>query len=232
MKKFLSMFLCLALVFSIALTTSVSANAQPVITVANVFAKQGETVKVNISIANNPGIMGMTFCVTYDADALVYEGYEEGYLTNYSVLNHTDKGEISFVNIEDADVANDGVIVTILFTAKETTELGDYEIGIVNKDPEKYGNSLHDCFSNSKEQFIVPAVNNGCVTVANIMPGDVNGDGDINPRDYALLIKYINGWDVTINEIGADVNGDGSVNPRDYALLIKYINGWDVKLGK
>lgn len=232
MKKFLSVFLCLALVFSVVITASVSADTQPVITVSNVTAQQGETVKVDISIDNNPGIMGMTFCVTYDVNALEYAGYEEGYLTNYSVLNHADKGEISIVNIEDNDVANDGVIVTVVFTIKETAEFADYEIGIVNKNPEKYGDSLHDCFSNSKEQFIVPIVNNGCINVIKIISGDANGDGEVTSSDFSLLIQYLNGWNVTIDLMNSDANYDGAVNARDCALLIQYLNGWDVKLGK
>ena len=61
-------------------------------------------------------------------------------------------------------------------------------------------------------------------------PGDVNGDGDVNNRDLALLQQYINGWEVTIDVTVADVNDDGDVNNRDLALLQQYINGWDVIL--
>ncbi len=61
-------------------------------------------------------------------------------------------------------------------------------------------------------------------------PGDVNEDDKINNRDYALLMQYINKWDVTIVEDAADVNRDGKINNRDYALLMQYINKWDVEL--
>lgn len=68
----------------------------------------------------------------------------------------------------------------------------------------------------------------------NIKPGstsgDINGDGDINNRDYALLMQYLNKWDVTINEDAADVTGDGNINNRDYALLMQYLNKWNVVL--
>ncbi len=63
-----------------------------------------------------------------------------------------------------------------------------------------------------------------------IVPGDANGDGKINGKDYALLLQSINGWDVTINSDAADVNGDGKLNGKDYALLLQSINGWDVEL--
>lgn len=62
------------------------------------------------------------------------------------------------------------------------------------------------------------------------MTGDVNGDGDVNNRDIALLQQYLAGWDVTITPATADVNGDGDVNNRDLALLQQYLAGWDVEL--
>lgn len=231
MKKFISLFLCMMLIFAIVPISVVNAITTPVLTVANITAKQGDTVKVEISIDNNPGIMGMAFCITYDAKALAYVDYEEGYLSDYNILNHANSGEISFVNIESTDLSNNDVLLTLVFKVNDNAQVGEYEIGIVNKNPEKYGDSLADCFSNSKEEVIVPTVNKGCVKVCDYIIGDVNGDGKVNTRDNAVLIQYLNGWDITIDEKVADVNGDGKVNTRDNALLIQYLNGWDVKLG-
>ena len=64
-----------------------------------------------------------------------------------------------------------------------------------------------------------------------IVYGDTNGDGGINNRDLVLLLRYVNGWDVTLDLAAADVNGDGRINNRDVVLLQRYINGWDVQLG-
>ena len=60
--------------------------------------------------------------------------------------------------------------------------------------------------------------------------GDTNGDGKVNGRDYAVILQYINRWEVTVDLQAADVNGDGNVNGRDYVLLLQYINHWDVEL--
>ena len=51
------------------------------------------------------------------------------------------------------------------------------------------------------------------------IPGDVNGDGEVNALDVNLLRCYIvGGYDVTINTLAADVNADGEmvelVNPE------------------
>ena len=62
--------------------------------------------------------------------------------------------------------------------------------------------------------------------------GDLNGDGNINNRDLALMQQFLNGWDVTPDEAAADVNGDGNINNRDLAMLQQFLNGWDVTLGK
>ena len=62
--------------------------------------------------------------------------------------------------------------------------------------------------------------------------GDVNDDNDINNRDYAVLMQYVNEWSVSLNLSASDVNVDGAVNNRDLALLMQYINEWDVKLGE
>ncbi len=57
-----------------------------------------------------------------------------------------------------------------------------------------------------------------------VAPGDLNGDGNLNNRDLALMQKYLNDWDVTIQEAGADVNGDGRINNRDLAALQRLLN--------
>ena len=59
--------------------------------------------------------------------------------------------------------------------------------------------------------------------------GDVNGDGEANSTDYALVKRYILG---TVTDFGykngekaADVNADGEINSTDYAFIKKYILG-------
>ncbi len=65
----------------------------------------------------------------------------------------------------------------------------------------------------------------------NYIPGDINSDNEINNKDYALLMQYLNGWDVEIVEDASDVNSDGNIDNKDYALLMQYLNGWDVTIG-
>ena len=64
-----------------------------------------------------------------------------------------------------------------------------------------------------------------------ILGGDVSGDGKVDTLDGLLLMRYLNGWDITIPDPQAmDVNADGKVNSLDGLLLMRYLNGWDVTL--
>lgn len=62
--------------------------------------------------------------------------------------------------------------------------------------------------------------------------GDVNQDGKINNKDYVVLMRYINGWDVYVFEAACDINRDNKTDNRDCAFLMQYINGWKVCIHK
>jgi hypothetical protein len=64
-----------------------------------------------------------------------------------------------------------------------------------------------------------------------ILYGDVNGDGLIEPIDATLILQYCANWSVTINLAAADVNGDGFVEPIDATLILQYCANWNVTLG-
>lgn len=63
-----------------------------------------------------------------------------------------------------------------------------------------------------------------------VIPGDVNGDGNVNNKDLGVLRRYLNDWDVEIDMDAADVNDDGAVNNKDLGILRRYLNDWDVVL--
>lgn len=72
--------------------------------------------------------------------------------------------------------------------------------------------------------FCVNASQNKTSEILNIC--DINGDGNTNNRDLAVLMQYINAWNVQIDSTTADFNNDGNVNNKDYCLLMRYLNGW------
>lgn len=67
---------------------------------------------------------------------------------------------------------------------------------------------------------------------AQTVPGDLNGDNNVNLKDAVLLRRYIaGGWNVSLTETTADINKDGTVNLKDVVLLRRFIaGGWNVTL--
>lgn len=162
-KRIISALLCLVLIFAFGFT--VTAENTTSITLSNVRAMPGETATIDIKIANNPGIMAMSFCITYDSDAFEYAGYSRGYLSRYTIKDHPDKGHIAFVNDEAGNKSNDGVMLSVKFTVKESAKPGRHTITIANQNREKHGNKLHNSFSNSDLKYIIPTVTAGSITV-------------------------------------------------------------------
>lgn len=58
---------------------------------------------------------------------------------------------------------------------------------------------------------------------AEIMRGDVDGNGVVDLKDSLRLRQYIANWDVDINADNADVNADGNINLKD-SLLLRRVN--------
>lgn len=68
--------------------------------------------------------------------------------------------------------------------------------------------------------------------IGGVVPGDLTGDDKINSLDGLLLMRYLNGWEISIADLNAmDVNGDGKVNSLDGLILMRYLNGWNITLG-
>ena len=103
---------------------------------------------------------------------------------------------------------------------------GTYDIKVTKADHDEFVGMVK--VTNDNVMYNVTLKYNGS---NGVNYGDVNGDGKINGRDFALLLQYINGWEVTIDKAAADANGDGKITCKDYAIILQYINGWPVTLG-
>lgn len=126
--------LCVCLL-AIFLCTPMPAAAQGkaedgTITIDTQTAAVGDSVIVPIRIENNPGIMAITVSVTYDRDALSYEKYIRGYLSDYTVADHQDKSLIRLVNCEQRNRNDNGIMVSFQFKVKENASAGLHPISI------------------------------------------------------------------------------------------------------
>lgn len=55
--------------------------------------------------------------------------------------------------------------------------------------------------------------------------GDVNGDGEVDIKDSALIKRHLAGWEVDMNMAAADLDGDGNITIKDSALIKRKLVG-------
>ena len=61
-------------------------------------------------------------------------------------------------------------------------------------------------------------------TIADLIPGDVNGDGKLNAKDVTALMKYLIGSAPKgFIEAAADYDGNGKLNAKDVTALMKFL---------
>ena len=211
-------------------TTPQTETTQPINEDAPAFeingatAKAEETVTLDLSIKNNPGITSFKVYVDYPEDALTLTDVEfkdlfSGRASGKNSL--TSPYNVLWFSADSADENCNGIIATLTFTVKENTAAGDYPITLTC--------SADDIFNSQFEDVSFAAISS-TVKVIEYIPGDANGDNEINMKDVVLLRQYLNEWDVEIDERALDVNRDGKINMKDIVLLQQYINDWDVVL--
>lgn len=98
-------------------------------TVDSVAGKPGDTVDVNVSIINNPGILGAVLTLNYD-EGLILKNATAG--TAFSTLSMTKPGRYSSpcnftwdgIEISSSDI-RDGIVLTLSFEIPSTAVSGD-----------------------------------------------------------------------------------------------------------
>lgn len=250
MKKIVSLVLTVIMLFSVLPISTFAADLNAVkITVDSADATAGDTVNVNVRLANNPGIVSANINVAFD-EGLTLVGASNGEVFPASMsfippkqLSTVGKitGNCNFAwqgaDIADTDI-KDGIILTLRFEVNAEAEIGDvYNIIISARNSDIVDKNL---------QIINIYPSSAKITVIDYTPGDVNDDGNISMLDTVLISRYIvdscmydpNGYAIHINEKAADVNDDGSISMLDTVLLSRYIvdgcktdpNGYNIEL--
>lgn len=165
--KFKKLFaVILTFIMLLALCPTVSAESNPRIIVSSASAKPGETVSVNISISNNPGIRAMAFSVTYDQSNLEFVSYTKGWISTPQYRDYADNGYVSFNILESSAKLNVGSIMSLTFKIKDTAKPGDYRITLGNNYFKSEGYDLSKAFVDDKENYYsTPKITSGNITV-------------------------------------------------------------------
>ncbi len=166
-NRILSLLLTLFILASFFSVNTLADKAvkNPIINVSSTSAVPDDTIVVDVSIDKNPGIMAMTFTLCYDNKAFEYKGYKKGILSDYLVVDHPERGYISFVNCEKEDTDINGTVFAAEFIVKGDAQAGKYDMQVKHIRPDTHGSSMSGCFADWQGNKISPTVNNGSVTI-------------------------------------------------------------------
>ncbi len=190
---------------------------EPIIEVANVSGKAGQTVEVPILLKNNPGIAVIEFKINYDKTKLSLSGYKDSGLSEWLIGVGEGENAVWISDVVNSNVS--GEVLKLEFQILEETESGTATISLSNI-----------VAANLDEKVVEFTPVSGAVRITNHIPGDINGDNTVNSLDLLRLKKYVAGMNIEIDTSTADVNSDGKVNSLDLLRLQKYIAGISVEL--
>jgi hypothetical protein len=132
----------------VPLTTSLMASENGKMSVATAEGKRGETVDINVSIDDNPGIVTMYLNMNYDKTRLKLTEVKNG-----SVLKDpAHGGNLSLVpyslnwdgSLLTENITENGVIVTLSFEVLSDAPMGDAEVSITYDTGNIYNMNIED----------------------------------------------------------------------------------------
>ncbi|MEE1124400.1 MAG: InlB B-repeat-containing protein [Acutalibacteraceae bacterium] len=230
-KRVLSLLLVIVFAFSsfpfATITVSASASyTEPTIVVESKYIAPNSQVEVKVDVENNPGVAGATLGFSYDPK-LTLVSAKNG--DAFAKLSYTAPGKFTnpcefFWDSATGQADDDGTILYLTFKVSDEA-VGNDNLNInVSYYP---GDIYNEDFESLKFQMV-----NGCITVIDYIPGDVNGDGVVTGKDITLIRRNIvSGYETEINESAADVNDDGRINGKDINLIRRFIvGGYGVEL--
>ena len=209
---------------------------EPTIVVGNAEAAPGETVRIPIELANNPGVIVMGIMVGYDEN-LTLLGFEDtgllpGQLHSTVIENPQ---PLFWGNTTSGNCTENGVIIYLEFKVADDAAPGTYSITVT------YDYENYDIYNYDGEP-IEFAVQNGAVTVAAAQPEmhtvtfkdwdgtvlktqEVQYGGDAEaPADPTRTGYTFTGWDKEFTNIMADLVVTAQYEINTYTVTFK---DWD-----
>ena len=209
---------------------------EPTIVVGNAEAAPGETVRIPIELANNPGVVVMGIMVGYDEN-LTLLGFEDtgllpGQLHSTVIENPQ---PLFWGNTTSGNCTENGVIIYLEFKVADDAAPGTYSITVT------YDYENYDIYNYDGEP-IEFAIQNGAVTVAAAQPEmhtvtfkdwdgtvlktqEVQHGGDAEaPADPTRVGYTFTGWDKAFTNITADLVVTAQYEINTYTVTFK---DWD-----
>ena len=214
---------------------------EPTIVVGNAEAAPGETVRIPIELANNPGVVVMGIMVGYDEN-LTLLGFEDtgllpGQLHSTVIENPQ---PLFWGNTTSGNCTENGVIIYLEFKVADDAAPGTYSITVT------YDYENYDIYNYDGEP-IEFAIQNGAVTVAAAQPEmhtvtfkdwdgtvlktqEVQHGGDAEaPADPTRVGYTFTGWDKEFTNITADLVVTAQYEINTYTVTFKDWDGTELK---
>ena len=201
--------------------------------IANVEACKGSSVLLPVSMNNTESIKGIQFDLHLPAGVSVATDADDVMMFTLTSRAHSSHA-VSATRLSNGDYrvvvsslsartfsGTEGDIMNISLNVPDNVQEGEYEV------------KVHSIVLNTAENVSVePADATATLTVKDIAPGDVNGDGKINVTDVGMVIDDIlENTPANFVKAAADLNGDGKVNVTDVGLVIDIILSDDEPAG-
>ncbi len=145
MKKLLALCLTVMLVVAMVPAFAVSAADAATINVGSAQGYAGDTVTVDVALANNPGIVSMKLSIAYDAAVLELTNKAAGAFSplNYSQTMDANPYIANWVDSINPDRQDNATFVTLTFKIKDDAAVGKTDI-TVTYNPDDVYNSAYD----------------------------------------------------------------------------------------
>jgi hypothetical protein len=145
----------------------------------------GKTLRLPVSIAENPGLVAIQLEITYDDSIFKVKDVQPGPAYNPSwILNAGTSGIINIVGASLQQWHANGIIIIVEFEVDYTAADGEYPIALDIR-------VLTTLDAQFNQVDIPRAKTDGAVTVSSVVRGDVDGDGELRARDALELLMII-----------------------------------------
>lgn len=221
MKKFISLVLALTMMLCMVVVANAENELALNLTTADNEVCAGDTVKVDVSFKNNPGVTGSVIDITYDYTVLELVKVEQGAFVQNGFF--AEKSDVEGTVCVDFAAINaltgEAPICTLTFEVKENAELGDTGLSASSND-------TTDGAVNPGQLTVLDG--ELTLTVVDFLWGDVNDDGVADGIDAVLIMQYAAGtlaYEDLPKPKAGDTNNDTIIDGVDAVLIMQYAAG-------
>ena len=218
-NKIIALVLCISMLVSSFLIYTDAAEFDKDPSLVATYSVEKGVMTTKVKLMNNfKGLNNLVFEFGYDPEELELVSIENG-----EIFNEENNGSLFDVNtennplvlyFEENGVANikkvSGILVTLKFNVLQDKDFFDITLRV---DPDNTFSCAEGSVTPVDAEFYMAEVE---------VPGDLNGDGDVNVVDSAILTELLLEEHYTSlrQEASADLNDDGTLNAIDANMMI------------